>query len=123
MKKKIFNIKDIFIIGTILILCAVFIIYTNSGKHGKYAVISVDGNVKAEIPLDVNKQNITVDSAENISFEVKNGRICVSVSDCTDGICKKSGYISRNGQTIVCLPKKVTVNISDSTSDADVTVG
>lgn len=123
MKKKIFNLKDFFIIGIILIICAVFILISDSGKHGKYAVISVDGKIAAEISLGKNRQNITVDSAENISFEVKNGGICVSDSDCPDGICKKSGYISRKGQTIVCLPKNVTVKISDSSSEADVIIG
>jgi hypothetical protein len=54
---------------------------------------------------------------------VKDGTIFVTETDCHDKICLKTGAVSKNGQSIVCLPKKITVKIIGEDSEADVTIG
>ena len=40
-------------------------------------------------------------------------------ADCPDHLCVKQGKISADGEMIVCLPNKVTVQISDETAVKD----
>jgi hypothetical protein len=121
--KKFLNLKEAAIIAIILIICFLALFIVNSGKNGKYAVISSDGNEILRLELDKDRQNITVANAENIVFEVKDGAIFVTETDCHDKICLKTGAVSKNGQSIVCLPKKITVKIIGEDSEADVTIG
>lgn len=121
--RKFLNAKEIIIIFLITTACIIALLFINNSQNGKYAVISVDGAEILKISLSENKQNITLENTENIVFEVKNGEIFVAHTDCPDEICLKTGAISRKGQTIVCLPKKITVKIIGTDSDADVVVG
>lgn len=121
--KKFLNLKEAAVIAIILIICFLALFIVNSGKNGKYAVISSDGNEILRLELDKDIQNITVANAENIVFEVKDCAIFVTETDCHDKICLKTGAVSKNGQSIVCLPKKITVKIIGEDSEADVTIG
>ena len=40
-------------------------------------------------------------------------------ADCPDGYCKEQGHISKNKQTIVCLPHKLVVEISDDSEKSE----
>ena len=44
-------------------------------------------------------------------FQVKDGRIACVYADCPDGVCRKTGWISRETDTIVCLPHRLIVTI------------
>jgi hypothetical protein len=46
-----------------------------------------------------------------MAFEVKSGRIRVSESDCKNHVCMQEGWIMNPGQSIVCLPNHVVVEI------------
>ena len=46
-----------------------------------------------------------------MEFEVKSGKIRVSESDCKNHVCMQEGWISNPGQSIVCLPNHVIVEI------------
>jgi hypothetical protein len=41
-------------------------------------------------------------------------------ADCPDKLCEKQGKISKNGQSIICLPNKIVIKInSDTDTDVD----
>lgn len=44
-------------------------------------------------------------------FRVEDGRIACVYADCPDGTCRKTGWISRETDTIVCLPHRLIVTI------------
>ncbi|HAZ10698.1 MAG: hypothetical protein A2047_02215 [Omnitrophica bacterium GWA2_41_15] len=46
-----------------------------------------------------------------MQFELKNGRIRVLNTDCPHHICKNMGWIKYNGETIVCVPNQVLIEI------------
>ncbi len=46
-----------------------------------------------------------------MEIEVKEGRIRVLKSDCPQKICVQTGWISKPGQTIICVPNKVLIEI------------
>ncbi|WP_339285138.1 NusG domain II-containing protein [Oceanobacillus sp. FSL K6-3682] len=91
------------------------------------AVITVDNEVVEEIQLTDNMETreieIAISDHDNNIIEVDNERIHIKSATCPDQICVRTGYISRPGQTIVCLPHKLVVEIqSDSGETEDIII-
>ena len=42
---------------------------------------------------------------------IENGEAYMKYADCPDGVCKSTGRIKYNGQSIICLPNRVSVMI------------
>ncbi len=79
----------------------------------KSAVVKDSDN--NEYVLDLSKDSTTVVSTElgtNLVV-VENGTVRVSEADCPNHDCVSQGAISKAGQQIVCLPHKLTIDISD----------
>lgn len=59
------------------------------------------------------EQTISIPSEEggyNLLF-ISNGKASVSDADCRDRLCVKQREISRNGESIICLPHKLVIQI------------
>ncbi len=117
---KFINLRDGIIVAAIF-LSALAFVFVGNFFSGQTAEISVGGEVARIVPLDKDDSFFVGD----VSFEVKDGEIFVTDSPCRDKICVKSGGIKNVGETIICLPERVSVRIigkSDSDS-ADIIVG
>ncbi|MGK0605395.1 NusG domain II-containing protein [Enterococcus gilvus] len=82
------------------------------------AVLSVDGEEIKTFDLSDKSQNYTYryeekDGDYNL-IEVKDGRIRIKEADCGDQICVRRGWIDQSGETIVCLPHKLLIEIKSS---------
>ncbi len=79
----------------------------------KSAVVKDSDN--NEYVLDLSKDSTTVvtTSLGTNLVVVENGTVRVSESDCPNHDCVDQGAISKAGQQIVCLPHKLTIDISD----------
>ena len=102
----------------ILLLCAVLaaamVIFSVCllivGNDGEYAVISVDGEQYARLPLDEDTQILVrTEYGENL-VSVKDGKVYVSEADCPDKVCVSTGAATEM-RSIVCLPHKLTVTV------------
>ena len=51
-------------------------------------------------------------------IEVANGRVRCLESDCSNQTCVKQGWVSGRGQTVVCLPHKLIVQVVADPADA-----
>ena len=74
------------------------------------AVITVDGREFARIDLGegVNK---TIDVEGRCIIEIAGDKARFISSDCPDQVCVHTGYVSKPGQSAVCLPNRVTLYI------------
>ena len=59
----------------------------------------------------------------SLTVRIENGSACVSHSDCPDGICCASGWISRSGESILCAPAGVTLTVKGGADDVDFVAG
>lgn len=51
---------------------------------------------------------------------ISGGQVSVSDADCPDGLCVRQRAIARNGESIICLPHKLVIQIeSKEESDLD----
>nr|WP_269446110.1 NusG domain II-containing protein [Caldisericum exile] len=83
-------------------------------NSSKYVVVMADGKLYQKIPLlkDLKKSIIMVKSNEGYLYlEIEQDRVRVIDSTCPDKLCIKQGWISNIGETIVCLPNRITISI------------
>lgn len=103
---------DIFMILALLV-CA-FVLWIGiqlSRKSGSYVLVSVEGKVIKEFPLDTDvTYTITTKQGEN-QLQIRDGEAKMVEADCRDKLCVHQTAISKAGETIVCLPHKVVVEI------------
>lgn len=122
-KKKIK--RDIMLIATLIIVCAAVFLIINFvvKKDGITAAVKVDGNIVYMLPLDKNA-SVTVEGYQGGSNTVviENGTVYMKDADCPDKLCEKTGKISKNGETIVCLPHRVVVEIQGGEGNVDLLV-
>ena len=88
--------------------------------QGNTVVVKIDGveTVSYSLTEDVRYEIRTGENNENINvLVIKDGKAYVSEADCPDGICKDYRPISYVGETIVCLPHKVVIEITGNTTD------
>lgn len=123
MENKFHLIKpfEAVIIGIFLFggIAAIFIMNC-SDSNSRTAVIRC-GDVRYELALD--EDGLFRFDGVDAEFEVKNGKIRMTNVSCPDKICEKTGYIGSYGQSIICVPNKITVAVVGSDKSADVTVG
>jgi len=104
---------DKFVLYGILILIFILLIeYGVLQKHStKVVVIRSDGKIVKELPI--NKDAIfEVKSKEGHLFvEIKSGKVRVINSTCRDKLCEKEGWINNIGESIICLPNRISISI------------
>lgn len=89
--------------------------------------VRMAGAVTAGYPLDVDASyTITgVNGGTNL-LVIEDGAARIEEASCPDGVCVHTGRIRRNGQSIVCLPNQVVVEIvsdTENSSGVDMTAG
>jgi hypothetical protein len=52
-----------------------------------------------------------VNVGADVKVAISRGRVRVAESDCPKGVCRHTGWQSRPGRVIVCLPNRVVVRI------------
>lgn len=80
----------------------------------KYVSIQVNGKEIKKIIFDEKLIGTTIPIETEFGYnlvEIDDEKVRVIEADCPDKIDVKQGYISRIGETIVCLPNKMVVEI------------
>lgn len=88
--------------------------------NNTYAEITVQGKIYKTIPLSENKgeETIEIKTKEGINIiKIKDNKIGIIESDCQDKICMNPDYIEKPGQSLVCLPNKVIIQIKGKAED------
>lgn len=107
---------DIKLILAILIIAVIWIFLSGLfGKAGSEAVVYVDGAEQARYPLAVEAE-ITV--GETNTFVIRQGQAQMIKAQCPDQICVHHKAVSKSGESIVCLPNRVVVEIEGGENSA-----
>lgn len=94
---------------------------------GHTVLVSVDG--KAAVSFDLSEERTYEIEGYNGGTNlliIKNGSAYLEDSSCPDHLCEKMGKIDSVGESIICLPNRVTVEIvgdPDEESEYDAIVG
>ncbi len=111
----IFKHADLILIGALVLFSFVFsLALLREGNEGHTVVVTVDGEVQKEFPLDSEEKIFQFDTPNGYNtVHVKGGSVAVGTADCPDRLCVKQGRISRPGETIICLPHKLIVEVKE----------
>lgn len=110
MSKNKKHIWDIALIGFCLAAAvALFFVFRFGQKQGAAVAVKVDGKETARYSLSING-TYPLNGGTNILI-IENGKAYLSYANCPDHLCVKQGKVSLNGQTITCLPNKLTVTV------------
>ncbi len=101
---------DIIVIAAILLISVLTLLVTTlTKKEGSVAVVEINGTAVAEYNLSQNGEYSLNNGTNRLVIE--NGVAYLNYSSCPDHTCEKTGKIRYVGQTIVCLPNKLSVTI------------
>ncbi|MGI5969511.1 MAG: NusG domain II-containing protein [Lachnospiraceae bacterium] len=107
----------ILICAFLIISVILFSIYYINKKPGMYVTVNTDGSIYTCLPL--NKDTVIRIPQTGNDYNIiciKDGYVSVTDADCPDLICTKHARISQTGETIICLPHKLSVTITDTKS-------
>ena len=106
--------KDIWILLIIGFVGLAFLLVTyGTQKENAKVVVRVDGEERVSYQLsDTVTETIQGVGGKN-TLEIKDGKARLIEADCPDQICVNSGSIQYVGQSIICLPHRVVVEIQE----------
>ena len=112
-KKRLRN--DIILVFVIFAIAfSIFLIFFLGGRTGERVKVLIDGDVIAVYPL-YEDRTVDIDFDANSDYinqlVIKDGKAYVSEANCPDGICKAHYAVSKNGETVVCLPHRLVIEI------------
>ena len=64
-------------------------------------------------------RTVTIGEADYNVLEISGGGAAVVEANCGDHTCVRTGTVSRTGETIVCLPHRLVVEIVGGAADVD----
>jgi len=112
--KKRFGKKDAVFIGLLLIIAILIFFFTNyfQKETGAMVTVTVDGKVYGTYDLE-KEQTIDIkagDKTTNI-LKISDGKAKMLTADCPDQLCVKQKAVSKNKESIICLPNKIVVEV------------
>lgn len=104
--------NDIIFIAVLLIaVCVAALVMFIMKTEGNTVVVTVDGKIFGEYPLSENTE-VKIKNGDGYNILViKDGKADVTEASCPDGICSNHRPIENNGESIICLPNKVVVEV------------
>jgi hypothetical protein len=131
MKNRKLGQADALLLGGILAVGGVIaLLLLLTGHHGALVQVRVDGTATETYSMtkDQSHEIQGVHGGTNLLI-IQNGQAWVEEASCPDGLCCNMGKISKSGQSIVCLPNKVVIEVLDdersqeTTSEIDGIIG
>lgn len=115
--------NDLCLVGGILLLVFLVGLWVFFGRaRGELVEIRVDGVLVGEYSLAEDRE-VTVGEGAHINrLVIRDGEAYVAEATCPDGICAAHRPVSRDGESIVCLPHKVVFTVKRADKGVDVIV-
>lgn len=121
MKSNKKSRNDIILVAVILSIAATGLLLVNlTRQDGAFASVKIDGRETERYSLS---ENITVEiltgenDGQSNTLVIENGKAYISEASCPDKICAGHKPVSYKGETIVCLPHKVIIEIVSDSPD------
>jgi len=79
--------------------------------EGTAVLVEVAGTTVEKLDIHENRDFTIPGVKGNMLLEVRDGRVRVRESDCPNRICVRTGWRSREGEVIVCVPNRTVIRI------------
>jgi len=123
VKPEMFKWKkgDAAAVAAVILLAAGIIAgfaFAGRGSRTVTAVIYQNGKKIREVSLSEDR-TFEIGGTWHNTVTVRDGKISVSDTDCPGSDCMHSGWKSRAGESIVCLPNKVEIRLQGAENSED----
>ena len=102
----------IVVLSLFVVTLALSLLFYLTRPMGDTVTVEVDGEVYLELLLSDDGEYEIKDTGNVVVIE--GGEVYMKEAGCPDKTCVKVGRISRSGESIVCLPKRITVTVGFS---------
>lgn len=105
--------KNDWILAACILLAAVAILlfqFVRSDSGAGKVSVTVDGEIFGTYSL-ADDQTVDIDGTNRLVIE--NGTAEMEWADCPDQICVNHRAVSREGESIICLPNQVVISVTD----------
>ena len=114
MGKKLFGRRDLVLLAVFLLIGGAALLFqlARPSAAGGVAEVSVDGEPVAALPLSEDGEMVIegYGGGEN-TLVIRDGEADIVAATCPDGVCVRHRPVSREGESIICLPNRVVVTI------------
>ena len=105
---------DIIVISAITLIAVISLLFIFLFKEaGSVCVVEVDGEIVGEYSLMLDGEFV-LNGGTN-TLVISGGEAYMINSHCPDHTCENTGKVKYVGQTIVCLPNKLSVTVRGET--------
>ena len=114
MGKKLFGRRDLILLAVFLLIGGAALLFqlARPSAAGGVAEVSVDGELVAALPLSEDGEMVIegYGGGEN-TLVIRDGEADITSASCPDGVCVRHRAVSRDEESIICLPNRVVVTI------------
>ena len=115
-----FKKADIILAAVLIILGFAISSFLSLGQNqGNELEVKVDGKKYGSYLLSEDREIKIKNNSHINKITIKSGKVSMSFSDCKNQDCVKHSKIAQTGQTIVCLPNKVVLEIQGNDTKLD----
>lgn len=121
VKKWDVIIISLFVIAS-FIPALIFTLQARADRSGYYVEIKVQGELyeTKQLTGHTGREEIRIETGLGVNIvEFIDEKVGMYEADCPDKICYSPEYITRPGETIVCLPNRVVIEVKGEKLDAD----
>lgn len=102
--------KDLILIGIVLAMILIaFLVISLVKEEGAYVIVRVNGEQVARYELSVDGEYV-LNGGTNV-LRIEAGKAYLVSANCPDLLCVNQGKIDESGETITCLPNRLTVTV------------
>ena len=97
--------------GIVLVALLLWLLRSFFAAEGTFVQVSVEGK-SVKLFAITDKIDLKCEGVGGYNrLRVENGKAWIEEADCPDGICQHHAPISRTGDSIICLPHRLTVTV------------
>ena len=111
------RLADVLVIVFFLVVSLLLFLLIGKRKEGNEVRVMVEGKEIGVYSLSRDGE-FSLNGGTN-TLIIKDGKAYMADADCPDKLCVRQGKIHRNGETITCLPNKLTVTVIDEEGEVD----
>ena len=111
------RLADVLVIVFFLVVSLLLFLLIGKRKEGSEVRVMVEGKEIGVYSLSRDGE-FSLNGGTN-TLIIKDGKAYMADADCPDKLCVRQGKIHRNGETITCLPNKLTVTVIDEEGEVE----
>ncbi|HQQ89389.1 MAG TPA: NusG domain II-containing protein [Oscillospiraceae bacterium] len=113
MERKLLTKKDALLVILVVLAAAAVLLVRRYAPAEQYpvAVVTVGSEEVMRIDLADAQDGIVELGEPDVRLKIEDHKICFYEASCPDKICENTGWLSKAGDTAVCMPYRTAVKL------------